>query len=340
MRRDFHQFLWSEAIGENITIDLSKYEKIIQRNFKELEQWSQNQADKLQNFKFDPNVLADLARFGYPKHQELTAALTNNTPDLNERVKEFVNWYIGVLKSGDAPLELRNVYQYILDQQDASTNTSRYNTEGYAEAYKQMVTQTQQNMEKLQGVLQKAIAGIPDWNGSPVKIEARYHSTDTSDVALEPADDASITVGSRWGSFTLFQYDGKMDIDDVIEGGFDEEDFFASNQEKSDYYNLINELRNPGSTQKGKVLTLYTARPAKDREYFEKAKALPVNLFLTTNFSRADGIASDLGGSAGRRDIWKVRIDSKYLTVMLDNPTFKDYMVSVDQAPVVSMDLY
>jgi hypothetical protein len=38
-------------------------------------------------------------------------------------------------------------------------------------------------------------------------------------------------------------------------------------------------------------------------------------------------------------EIWKVRIDSKYLTQTLDGP-IKYYMVTKDKAPVVSISPY
>jgi hypothetical protein len=53
--------------------------------------------------------------------------------------------------------------------------------------------------------------------------------------------------------FSLFQEEGKFLIDDIIEGG--EDDFFQSPQMQADYFSLIGELRNPNSTNKGKILT-------------------------------------------------------------------------------------
>jgi hypothetical protein len=121
-----------------------------------------------------------------------------------------------------------------------------------------------------------------------------------------------------------------LDIDDVIDGG--DEDFFSSPQVQADYFNLINELKKPGSTSRGKTLTLYTARPKADRERYLKSPSLPVNVFLSNTYDHVEGIARDLATKEGERDIWKVRIDSRYLTQTLDG-LVKYYQVTTDNAP-------
>ena len=66
------------------------------------------------------------------------------------------------------------------------------------------------------------------------------------------------------------------------------------------------------------------------------SKSLPSNIFLTNNYNHALGLASDLGHNE-IRDIWKVRIDSKYIIKTLDGPI--KYYQTVSDAPVISMEL-
>jgi hypothetical protein len=172
---------------------------------------------------------------------------------------------------------------------------------------------------------------IPYWNNSPIIISANPAENEYGPM-LEPADDALITLGTSKFSpnFSFFQIDGKIEIEDVLEGG--DEDFFHSTEIQADYFNLVNELKKPGSTNRGKILTLYTARPRKDREQFLHSNSLPANLFLTNDYDHAEGLAIDLAGSGEKRDIWKVKIDSRYLTQTLDGP-IKYYQITVPNAP-------
>lgn len=195
------------------------------------------------------------------------------------------------------------------------------------EKVSEAIAGTQKEMEKVRQLITGAISRIA-WKGSHVHIEAQP-AEDEQGILIEPNDSAYITIGRGEfaPSFSLFNIDDKMIIDDVIEA--DETDFFPNSEIKSDYFGLINELRNPGSTTKGRILTLYTARPKKDRQQLLSSTTLPVNIFLTNDFSHAEGLSIEYGQE---RDIWKIRIDSKYLTQTLDGPV-KYYQVTVPDAP-------
>ncbi len=129
-------------------------------------------------------------------------------------------------------------------------------------------------------------------------------------------------------------HDGIIEIDDVLEGG--DEDFFTSNEIQSDYFNLIEKLKNPNGI-KEKILTLYTARPKKDRKIYLDATTLPLNIFLVNNADHAEGLSHDLGNNE-IRDIWKVRVSNKYLTQTLDGK-IKYYQVTKNNTPIISIDL-
>jgi hypothetical protein len=235
--------------------------------------------------------------------------------------------------------QYRQAWQHLLDYEETMRGIDENYETPIRQAHEKVIQQSQANMEKIGQMIQNAINNIEDWSGSPVTIEARESWTTYNAIAYDAADSASVTVGQD-ASFTLFPMEnGKWEIDDIIEGGgYDEEEFFSQPGVKSDYYSLINELRNPGSVSKGKNLTLYTARPTSDRNFYQNTNFLPINVFLTNSASHAEGLAHDL--SAGEpRDVWKVRINSKYLTLTLDGPV-KYYMVTKDKAPIESISLY
>jgi len=212
-----------------------------------------------------------------------------------------------------------------------------YTEEDAKEDATRLVKETFMNMQKLQQLIQQTISRIPNWNNSPIRIVVEKYDPSLS-YEINSEDSATIEVGnqSAWGGVASFSYFGgeKPEIDDVLEAGDD--DFFTENATQSDYFNLIRELRSPGSSQQGKNLLLYTARPSKDRQLFENATTVPGNLFLTNNADRAFGIGVDFGG----RDVWAIKINEKYLTETLSAGYVKDYQITGgSNVPVVQTRL-
>ena len=80
-------------------------------------------------------------------------------------------------------------------------------------------------------------------------------------------------------------------------------------------------------------MTLYTARPKRDRQQLLTSQTLPINVFLTDDEEHAYGLAHDLSDEGETRDVWIVRINSKYLTKTLDGP-IKYYQITTDDAPM------
>lgn len=146
-------------------------------------------------------------------------------------------------------------------------------------------------------------------------------------VLLTPSSAQRLTEAP---TFTLIgEQDGKVTVDDQIEGG--DYDFFGTTTETNDYFKLIKELTDPGSTlKKGNKLTLYTARPREDRAHYLADSTIYPGVFLTTSESEAFGLAEDLGGV---RDVWKVRILDTDLIVTLESGRHRHYQV-IGDAPV------
>lgn len=208
-----------------------------------------------------------------------------------------------------------------------------------------IMNQTKDNVNIIVQLVQQAISNI-DWNNSPVVVEADMPPGENygGPNYLMPVEDASIIVGgqSSWGgaaTFTVFMNNGQLsEVDDVLEAG--DEEFFTDPKIQQDYFSLVREMKHPGSGQSVKIITLYTARPVQDRALYENAQAVPSNLFMTTSFDRAEGIGMDLGGSSGNRDIWKVRIEQKYLIETLNTGQVRDYQVIGDgMVPIKGIQL-
>jgi len=321
---------WLNESTANIVIRYEKLESALKSSAEKINDSIRDLHDRRRLFKPDVFFNDIQKQFAnYPLLKNFLRALhSQNHNYIFDQFKKVRDW-IDKQPYGEAS-KLRNYLQqvwtyldYLIpDNSDAETETQK--------ALEQTLQGSKTNMEKLKSVIQESIERIPNWNGSPVTISP-YPSENEYGVLMEPAENAEIILGSgeMLPSFVIFKYEDKLEIDDVLEGG--DEDFFQTPQIQMDYFNLINELRKPGSTNKGKILTLYTARPRKDRQQYLSSNKLPINIFLTNSFDHAEGIAVDLGATE-IRDIWKVKIDSRYLTQTLDGP-IKYYQVTVADAP-------
>lgn len=206
----------------------------------------------------------------------------------------------------------------------------------YNEWLDKAVQQTEAQAKHVVQQLTAAISRAPDFETWPVVVTPTFNKD--SEGWVPGAYEVKVGRGSYGTpSFTLFvTEDGNVtEVEDVLEGGDD--DFFRSPKGQADYFNLVNEIRQPGSSSKGKVVTLYTARPTRDRERYEGARDIPSNIFLASTLDEAEGLASDLGSSEVR-DVWKVRVDTRHLVKTLDTPRIKHYQ-TLDRTPVQSVEL-
>ncbi len=201
------------------------------------------------------------------------------------------------------------------------------------------VRETKRNMEAVARTVAAAVGRIEGWSGARLMVRPQYSYRERGGFEeFSPmeagASDAKVDfVGGRNApGFTLFS-DGV--VDDVLDAG--DRDFFTDPAVEADYFALVAELRSPGSTAKaGKVITLFTARPRKDRATYEGAKQVPSGIFLTTGEDRAYRLGLDLGGE---RDVYRVRIDSRYLVQTLDAGGVREYQaVGRGAVPVVAIE--
>jgi hypothetical protein len=195
-----------------------------------------------------------------------------------------------------------------------------------------LVKETESKMTEVKIKIQEALIKIPSFNTDTIIIEPQV-SSHMGRISLEPSSTAYIKLGNEADapSFMFSIYENQVFIDDVLEGG--DTDYFKNQETQNDYFTLIDALRNTGKQIKHKVITLYTARPKKDRQMIQLNQTLPLNVFLTDNEEHAYGLANDLSGGQEIRDVWMVKINSKYLTKTLDGP-IKYYQLTVDDAPM------
>lgn len=320
---------WLKESNSNITIDLSALKEVYKKLAEDLVDSIERRQQQVTSFKPADYINKMQTTFSdYPLIKNLISAL--NSKNINYIYNQYGKFRIWLQKQpydANKTTLARQTYTYF----DVIEKKEQENPNYVYEEVKKLLVTSEQNMQTVKSTIEQAISRISNWNGSPIIIEA-LDAQDERGPILQAADDAHIILGNDEyaPNFTLFNHDGKYVTEDVLEGG--DTDFFKDHKIQADYFNLINEINKPGSTNKGKILTLYTARPKEDRNHYINATTLPANIFLTNDYSHAEGLAIDLAGSKEPRDIWKVRIDSRYLTQTLDGPV-KYYQVTVPDAP-------
>lgn len=211
----------------------------------------------------------------------------------------------------------------------SENNSGSFSEQDAIESTQGILLEVKSQMEKMAAVIQTATTQISDWQGSQIVIEPSFAGDDpfyNEEGGLREFS-AYVTVGSnRDAGFTVFSEGGKFIIDDIIDAGEDEDGLFTSQTESADYYKLINELRNPGRSklEGEKVITVYTARPKKDRSLYQGATTIPSNIFVTSSFQEAQGYSLEFGGE---RDIYRLRVKQKYLMETLNSGAVKNYQV-------------
>ena len=350
LSQDFRRVIAADITGAgapDIRVSLESYQKTMKAEMESLQDWMVEKRDKALNFKLSPEMLQQIKDDlqGYSRLPLILKWIENKNPRaLAGEIRKLWDWLLHGEENRDRYMAVRQSVTTLMDFQESIDDLSgRYLPEVAEAKFHEIMTQTSQNMDKIEGLIREAISRIPTWHGYPVVIAAQPHQSEimTRDrYNFEPAEDATVSLETGAGYppyFSLFvMEDEKIIVDDILEGG--DTDSFTDMDSQADYFSLVNEIQRPGSTQKTKLLTLYTARPAADRETYQEAQTLPVNIFLTNSFDHAMGLASDLAGSGGMRDVWKVKVDSRYLTQTLEGPV-KYYQVTVPNAPVKSMDL-
>lgn len=324
--KTFYQFL--ENINSSLVkIDMENLKKILTKKIEDFFIDYENETENLKKFKLDLNYIKKELK-DYPKINELISQLSSNKKDWQD---DLWNWQRSL--SSENRYKVFNVTRYLWKYLD-SLDDRNINKKEYYDLLNQVLEKTNKNMMEIKNNIENAISKS-DWSGSLVTIYPLIASSEED--FLSPSTSAEIKVGTKNGDFQYWKQNDKFIIEDILESDEEESDyFFTSNEEKQDYFNLVSQLQNPN--KKDQILTLYTARPTKDREFYSKTDYLPANIFLSNSFNHVDGLAGDLQGTEERRDIYKVKINSKYLIKTLDGPV-KYYQV-IKNAPVQSISLY
>ena len=317
--------------SNNISININDFKQKAYKKIKDFIEDYKDKTEKLSLLQPNINLIKNKLK-DYPKINELVSALESSNKNLIKILVRDCYNYLMSLNFEDR-YKVFDVYRHISDIEDKLSNRELNEEDQYKYA-KEQVKKTYRNMSIVKDMIENAL-GRMEYNGSSITINPTYYP-DNAEEFIPDSSAGDVVVGSnKNGLFSFILENNKLIIDDILEA--EDDDFFSNDFEKQDYYNLISALQNPNEIKKEIIITLYTARPAKDREFYSNTNYLPANIFLSNSFSHVDGLAGDFGDDE-RRDIYKIRINSKYLVKTLDGP-IKYYMVIKD-APVESIELY
>lgn len=313
--KSFYQFL--ENLNVQISINLDKYKKKLWELLESSRDFSFKRREELRTYQIDRNKLEkDLRIMNFPETDALLRDIDQGkyegwggkivdfrkTPQFDSKI-HFDASYEAIRALWDMEAKLSGAYE---KEDDINKK------------FNEIVEQTYANMLKIAEEIRQAVSRIPTWNESSVVVQA--HEPDKDNQWWLPLDNSARiklyhTKNRYPADFSYSNYEG-IDIDDVLDAG--DSDFFESDEIQMDYFALINELKNPGN--KGKSLSVYTARPVSDREIYiqaETTKKIPGGIFVANDANHVYGLGLDLN-SGKERDVWKIRINNKYLISHMD----------------------
>ena len=330
--------------NQNISVSIDNYKFQLWEAIKEILDYSEADNVRLKGFVLNSgDIEKALHQVGYQHYDNAVIILaTKDYNKIGKLIEDLMAFQREVLETGDyKKVEvIRGVIKNIWDYESQLGGYKKYTKADAKKQHQEILKTTQDHMNAIIANIKNAISRMA-WNNTPLVISPNggfnhdsgwMHGTDSAEVTFGEDNNE---LGTGAPQFSYFQDGSKVIIDDVLEAGDDE--FFHDPKVEADYFGLVQELRNPGG--KSKIVTVYTARPLSDHEIYINAAQIPSNIFVTTSFNGAEGIALDLGSSEPR-EVWKIRIDNKYLLNTLDTGSVREYqVVGTGMIPVKSISL-
>lgn len=311
----------------NARSDLRSFLKELNDHFDDLLDWSLQKRDRVRKGQHNPKDLAKDAKEAGASDDLVRAILNSDLDGIQDNRFELPkskDWDI-YKRAMEVQRRIWDFEEFLKDDQDDLE-------ELYAEWRAKAISRAESETDRVVEIVDAACKRALNFRSSVVV--SPYFNKSSEDY-LPKSFGVKFGDQSNAPFFTLFVDGNKVEVDDIIEGG--DTDFFEDVESQADYFNLIGELRSPGSTTRGKTIRLYTARPTKDRDFYMRSNEIPANVFLTSKLDEAEGLASDLGSNEVR-DVWSVKVNTRFLVETLRSGTNVHYQTTQD-TPHSGMDL-
>lgn len=254
-----------------------------------------------------------LSELNYPLRDEFWIAVRSSDPKNIRKVQAAFRRYS---EYANLDRKLLNQVESVLFSYQTNLYCKEFNSEDTDCVIKSILEDSTTVLNKMASRIDLAISQIPTWRDYQVKLEA------ISPASGWIVSEAKLTVGNTFNasficdSFPVFKIkplEENTELPEVL---------------KNNLQDLIVKLRD--NPKYNRLLTLYMTRPLSERKYFETVKrdlslglqsVLPNHVVLTDN-----PLFNDL-------DIWKVKIEEKYLREeLIEN--IKQYHVLEQDAPI------
>lgn len=261
-----------------------------------------------------------LSELNYPLADEFNMVMrTGISKKVSHARITFRNW----AEFSKADQNLVNYIESIVFQYEANLFDKTFGPEQVDEVVKSSIEESKSILEKIANQINLAITALPSWGNHKVTVEAM--SPEKGWVVLE----AKVIVGEAFkAEFIIDHTPLEFRIKNI------KKESLPPSME-IDVNALLNKL---SKNQKyNKILTLYITRPLGDSKYFEMIKrdlalgikaVLPNYTLLTTLPLTQD------------QDVWKVRIEEKYIYEHLVEGDYKEFHIIGDDAPIRWIEKY
>jgi hypothetical protein len=317
----------------DVTIDWSDADNFIKNELNQIADSSRDRYDFLFNFSLsEDDAINKINNSNISNKDAWIEAIRSVDED-----KAFNLYLESIRLKNINHKELRNVVNYIESKNLSESNV--YSLDEIEQYFIKIKEKLENNFNKLKNIILNSISRISSWNGSSVRIIPNISRDDIKTYESNNFNDfnafAQIEIINKKNQdnnpyFSIFLEQEKITIDDKLELG--DEDFFTSTDASSDYFSLIQELENPGSSSKSKNITLYTARPAEHRELLLENNKLPAGIFLTKSLDFAENFGSEYGQE---RDVWKVKLNLKDLVQTFSGQGQEQYQLIREVTPIL-----
>lgn len=310
----FTKYLESKAQPQILTV-MDDYKEKLSADMSSLLMKPTDQMDEARkNIINIREVTRTLSELAYPLAEEFRMAVRTGDPKkVGHAHMTFRRW----AKYSEANRVLADKIETAMFQYQTKLYGKEFGADDADEVIKSSLGESQAVLDRMSHSIDLAISKIPTWHNHRVIIEAIYPEKGWI------INEARVTVGEAFlASFVYEITSSGLKVKSVSE-----EEMPATLQ--VDMQALLNKLRS--NPKYNRILTLYMTRPLSERRYFEIAKrdlALGIKAVLPNHVTLATVPLS------GDSDVWKVRVEEKYLHEYLQEGDVKQYHIVGEEAPV------
>ena len=255
-----------------------------------------------------------LSELAYPRADEFQMAIRTGDPKrISHAHMTFRRWADYTCPDK----KLSDKVETVVFQYETKLYGKEFDANDADQVVKSSLSESQAILNQMVHNIDLAISQIPNWHNHKIVVEAIIPQNGWV------VSEAKVTIGDSFQVNFVYEHTPTgFKIKDLNEG-----ELPASL--KADLQDLFSKLR--GNPKYNRVLTLYMTRPLSERRYFEIAKrdlALGIEAVLPNHITLA---TTPLFGDS---DIWKVRVEEKYLREYLHEGDVRQYHVIGDEAPI------